>query len=64
VGYFDVEERVKIRGIPEKPSWWISLIPVTLIIAVLSMYGPHWVAVAGVMVFLSMVIFGLAKRLR
>jgi hypothetical protein len=55
---------VKIRGILEKPSWWIGLIPVSLIIAVLSIYGPHWVALAGTLTFLSMMIFGLAKKLR
>jgi hypothetical protein len=53
-----------IKGMPGKPSWWFGLIPVTVLIAFLSMHSPRWVGVVGALTFLSLVVFGLAKKLR
>ena len=55
---------MNIKGIPRKPSWWIALMPVAVVIVILSLHGPRWVAIAGVMTFLSMVVFGLVNRMR
>jgi len=48
---------------PSRPNWWVLLIPVTAIVVILSTHSPHWVAFAGAVTLLSMVIFGLAKNL-
>jgi hypothetical protein len=55
---------MNIKGIPGQPSWWVLLIPVSVVIVILSLHGPLWVAIAGALTFLSMVVFGLANRMR
>ena len=55
---------VNIKGIPGKPSWWVALVPVSVVIVIVSLYSPHWVAIAGALTFFSLVVFGLANRMR